>query len=72
MSIRSTTASTIQSASLTTLKLCEYFKYSTTLKKLVYSSAGCVVAEKTYNEPNATSDINDRLILHCSAFGYIP
>jgi UDP-glucose 4-epimerase len=41
---------------LTTLKICEYFKDSTTLKKIVYSSAGCVVAEKTYNEPNATDE----------------
>jgi nucleoside-diphosphate-sugar epimerase len=45
-----------QNNTLTTLKICEYFKDSTTLKKLVYSSAGCVVAEKTYNEPNATSE----------------
>jgi UDP-glucose 4-epimerase len=41
---------------LTTLKVCEYFKKSTNLKKLVYSSAGCVVAEKTYDEPHATSE----------------
>jgi UDP-glucose 4-epimerase len=41
---------------LTTLKICEYFKDSTTLKKLVYSSAGCVVAEKTYDKPNATNE----------------
>jgi UDP-glucose 4-epimerase len=41
---------------LTTLKICEYFKDSTTLKKLVYSSAGCVVAKKTYDEPNATTE----------------
>ena len=41
---------------LTTLKICEYFKDSKTLKKLVYSSAGCVVAEKTYDKPNATNE----------------
>jgi nucleoside-diphosphate-sugar epimerase len=41
---------------LTTLKICEYFKDSTNLKKLVYSSAGCVVAEKTYDNPSATSE----------------
>jgi UDP-glucose 4-epimerase len=41
---------------LTTLKVCEYFKNSINLKKIVYSSAGCVVAEKTYNEPNATTE----------------
>jgi nucleoside-diphosphate-sugar epimerase len=41
---------------LTTLKICEYFKDSTNLKKLVYSSAGCVVAAKTYDEPEATTE----------------
>ena len=41
---------------ITTLKICEYFKDSDNLKKLVYASAGCVVAEKTYDEPNATSE----------------
>jgi UDP-glucose 4-epimerase len=41
---------------LTTLKICEYFKDSPNLKKLVYSSAGCVVAEKTYDKPNATNE----------------
>ena len=41
---------------ITTLKICEYFKKSNKLKKLVYASAGCVVAEKTYDEPNATAE----------------
>jgi len=41
---------------LTTLKVCEYFKDSTCLKKLVYSSAGCVVAAKTYDQPEATTE----------------
>jgi len=41
---------------LTTLKICEYFKNSSNLKKMVYSSAGCVVAEKTYDKPNATNE----------------
>jgi nucleoside-diphosphate-sugar epimerase len=41
---------------LTTLKICEYFKNSTNLKKIVYSSAGCVVAQKTYDIPNATTE----------------
>ena len=31
---------------ITTLKICEYFKDSKNLKKLVYASAGCVVAKK--------------------------
>ena len=41
---------------ITTLKICEYFKKSNQLKKMVYASAGCVVAEKTYDAPNATSE----------------
>lgn len=41
---------------ITTLKICEYFKDATDLKKLVYASAGCVVAEKTYDEPTATAE----------------
>lgn len=41
---------------LTTLKVCEYFKDSQHLKKIVYSSAGCVVATKTYNKPEATCE----------------
>ena len=41
---------------ITTLKICEYFKDAPVLKKLVYASAGCVVAEKTYNAPIATTE----------------
>lgn len=41
---------------ITTLKICEYFKESVKLKKLVYASAGCVVAKKTYDKPNATAE----------------
>lgn len=41
---------------ITTLKICEYFKDSKNLKKLVYASAGCVVAKKTYDEPDATAE----------------
>ena len=41
---------------ITTLKICEYFKDSENLKKLVYASAGCVVAKKTYDEPDATAE----------------
>lgn len=39
---------------LTTLKLCEHLKDSSNLKKLVYASAGCTVAQKTYDAPEAT------------------
>ena len=45
-----------QNNTLTTLKICEYFKDSRSLKKLVYSSAGCVVAAKTYEAPVATNE----------------
>lgn len=40
----------------TTLKLCEHFNDSTSLKKFVYSSAGCTVAKKTFDKTNATSE----------------
>ncbi len=39
---------------LTTLKLLERIKDFKHLKKLVYSGAGCAVAEKTYDEAHAT------------------
>ena len=39
---------------LTTLKLYEALKGKARLKKVVYSSAGCSVAEKTYSEASAT------------------
>lgn len=41
---------------VTTLNLCEQFAGSSRLRKLVYSSAGCTVAEKTHNSPIATSE----------------
>lgn len=41
---------------LTTLKLYERIKDFRTLKKIVYSSAGCSVAKKTYNEAIATTE----------------
>lgn len=41
---------------LTTLKLFERLKHFKTLKKLVYSSAGCSVAEKTFGEAKATEE----------------
>lgn len=44
-----------QNNTLTTLKLCEHFKNSN-IKKFVYSSAGCVVAKKTYEEAYATQE----------------
>lgn len=39
---------------LTTLKLLEQIKEFKRLKKIVYSAAGCAVAEKTFDEAHAT------------------
>lgn len=41
---------------VTTLNLCELFAGSKRLRKLVYSSAGCTVAQKTHDSPVATSE----------------
>lgn len=41
---------------LTTLKLYERIKSFKKLERLVYSSAGCTVAEKTYDEAHATTE----------------
>jgi len=41
---------------LTTLKLYERIKTFRNIKKVVYSSAGCTVAEKTYETPQATTE----------------
>jgi UDP-glucose 4-epimerase len=40
----------------TTLKLFNHTKSFKRLRKLVYSAAGCAVAEKTYDEADATSE----------------
>ena len=41
---------------LTTLKLYERIKYFKNIKKVVYSSAGCTVAEKTFDDAYATAE----------------
>lgn len=41
---------------LTTLKLYERIKGFDKIKRVVYSSAGCTVAEKTYDEAQATAE----------------
>lgn len=41
---------------LPTLMLCERIKDFKTLKKIVYSSAGCTVAKKTYEDAEATTE----------------
>lgn len=41
---------------LTTLKLYDRIKHFTKLNKIVYASAGCVVAEKTFDKAHATTE----------------
>lgn len=41
---------------LTTLKLCERIKDFKNIKKVIYSSAGCTVAEKTFDQAEATPE----------------
>lgn len=41
---------------LTTLKLYQHIKNFRNLKRVVYSSAGCTVAEKTYDKAEATEE----------------
>jgi len=41
---------------LTTLKLCERIRDFKSVKKIVYSSAGCTVAEKTFETAHATTE----------------
>ena len=45
-----------QNNTLTTLKLFNHLKDFNSLKKVVYSSAGCSVADKTFDTPRATSE----------------
>lgn len=53
---------------ITTLKLCEHFKGSPNLKKMVYSSAGCTVAKKTYDNVNATDEDAEVSLYHDSPY----
>ena len=53
---------------LTTLKLCEHFKNIPQLKKLVYSSAGCTVAKKTYEDVDATDENAEVSLYHDSPY----
>jgi nucleoside-diphosphate-sugar epimerase len=41
---------------LTTLKLYERLRHLPNIKRVVYSSAGCTVAEKTFDRANATTE----------------
>lgn len=53
---------------LTTLKLLDRIKEFKHLKKIVYSSAGCSVAEKTFDEPTATVEKEITSIKHDSPY----
>ncbi len=53
---------------LTTLKLFDKIKYFRKIKKVVYSSAGCSVAEKTFNEATATKEQEFTSIKHDSPY----
>lgn len=53
---------------ITTLKLCEHLKGSHSLEKLVYSSAGCTVAKKTYDDVGATDENAEVSLYHDSPY----
>jgi len=53
---------------ITTLKLCEHFKNAPHLKKVVYSSAGCTVAKKTYDDASATDEDAEVSLYHDSPY----
>ncbi len=53
---------------VTTLKLCEHFKNVSRLKKFIYSSAGCTVAEKTYDNTEATEENAQVSLYHDSPY----
>ena len=53
---------------ITTLKVCEHFKGSSYLKKMVYSSAGCTVAKKTYDDVSATDEDAEVSLYHDSPY----
>src|SRR5215471_4060287 len=45
-----------ENSALTTLKLCEWLKSIKGLSRIVYSAAGCAVAEKTFEGARATTE----------------
>ena len=53
---------------ITTLKLCEKFKNSNHLKKLIYSSAGCTVAKKTYGVVGPSEEVDAVSLYHDSPY----
>jgi nucleoside-diphosphate-sugar epimerase len=57
-----------QNNTLTTLKLLERLKSFTVLKKVVYSAAGCAVADKTSDRPTATDENAPVSLFHDSPY----
>lgn len=53
---------------LTSLKLFERLKDIKSLKKVVYAAAACAVAEKTYDEPTATTEDQPVTLYHDSPY----
>ena len=53
---------------VTSLKLFEYLSHRNNLTKVVYSAAGCAVAEKTYGEPEATLEDAPVSLFHDSPY----
>jgi nucleoside-diphosphate-sugar epimerase len=57
-----------QNNTLTSLKLFDTLKDFTLVKKVVYSAAGCAVAEKTFDEASATSEDAPVSLFHDSPY----
>ncbi len=53
---------------LTSLMLFEFFHRNEKLKKVVYSAAGCAVADKTYGNPLATEEDSSVSLFHDSPY----
>jgi UDP-glucose 4-epimerase len=53
---------------ITSLKLFEYLSHRDNVTKVVYSAAGCAVAEKTYGEPTATLEDAPVSLFHDSPY----
>lgn len=53
---------------LTSLKLFDRLKEINSLKKIVYAAAACAVAEKTYDEPKATTEDQPVTLYHDSPY----
>ncbi len=53
---------------LTSLKLFERLRHSNSLRKVVYAAAGCAVAEKTFDDPTATTEDAPVSLYHDSPY----